>query len=112
MAPTHFEVRVSHPGAESYRRQYVRSANAFLEEVWDQRLRRDYGGGPPAAAPYDLIPAVVSTYGGWHPAFVQWLKRAVREAAERQGPTASPASMLWRTVGFLSVSLQRSNFQI
>ena len=32
--------------------------------------------------------------------------------AERAGPTASPQSMLWRSVGFLSVTLQRQNFQV
>ena len=28
------------------------------------------------------------------------------------GPTASQQGMLWRTVGFLSVTLQRQNFQV
>ena len=27
---------------------------------------------PPNAPPFNLIPAVVSSYGGWHPAFAQW----------------------------------------
>ena len=38
--------------------------------------------------------------------------RAVRAAAEWTGPTASPQGLLWRTVGFLSVTLQRQNFQV
>ena len=40
------------------------------------------------------------------------LREAVRAAAERSGPTASQQGMLWRTVGFLSVTLQRQNFQV
>ena len=61
---------------------------------------------------YQLIPAVVCSYGGWHPEFTQWWRGAVRAAAERAGPTASPQGMLWRSVGFLSVTLQRQNFQV
>ena len=37
---------------------------------------------------------------------------AVRAAAERTCPTASQQGMLWRTVGFLSITLQRQNFQV
>ena len=33
-------------------------------------------------------------------------------AAETAGPSASPTGMLWRTVGFLSVTLQRQTFQV
>ena len=76
------------------------------------RLHDDYAGGPPPNAPFDLIPAMVSTYGGWHPAFAQWWRGAVRTAAERSGTQANPHAMLWRTVGFLSVTLQRQQFQV
>ena len=72
----------------------------------------DYAGGPPSDAPFDLIPAVVNSYGGRHPDFVQWWRGAVRAAAERAGPSAYPAGMLWRTIGFLAVALQRQNFQV
>ena len=37
---------------------------------------------------------------------------AVRAAAERSGPTANQNEMLWRSVGFLSVLLQRENFRV
>lgn len=83
-----------------------------MEERWRRRLARHYGGGPPPNAPFTLVPAVVSSYGGWHPAFAQWWRGAVRAAAERAGATASLSGMLWRTVGFLSVTLQRQNFQV
>ena len=83
-----------------------------MERAWEYRLRRHYGGGPPAQASFDLIPAVANTHGGWHPDFAQWWRRAVRAAAERCGPTAHQSAMLWRTVGFLSVLLQRQNFQV
>ena len=66
----------------------------------------------PPNAPYNLVPAVVSSYGGWHPQFARWWKGAVRAAAERAGPSASPQGMLWRSVGFLAVTLQRANFQV
>ena len=75
-------------------------------------LRRDYGGGPPADAAFELVPAVANTHGGWHPLFAQWWRGAVRTAAERSGPTANQSAMLWRSVGFLSVILQRQNFQV
>ena len=76
------------------------------------RLRHDYDGGPPPDAPFDLVPAVVSTYGGWHPDFAQWWRGVVRTAAERSGSLANQHALLWRTVGFLSVTLQRQQFQV
>lgn len=112
---THFEVHVSHP-----QRSHVEAAQdrrgssncAFVEEAWRRGLDRHYAGGPPPDAAYQLIPAVVCSYGGWHPEFAQWWRGAVRTAAERAGPTASPQGRLWRSVGFLSVTLQRQNFQV
>jgi hypothetical protein len=112
---THFEVDVSHPQRSHMEAAQDRrgSSNcAFVEEAWRRRLDRHYAGGPPPNAPFQLIPAVVSSYGGWHPEFAQWWRGAVRAAAERAGPTASPQGMLWRSVGFLSVTLQRQNFQV
>ena len=112
---THFEVHVSHPARAHVEAAQLRrgSSNcAFVEEARRRRLARDYAGGPPPTAPFTLIPAVVSSYGGWHPEFAQWWRGAVRAAAERAGPSASLQGMLWRTVGFLSVTLQRQNFQV
>ena len=112
---THFEVHVSHPARSSEEHAQDRhgsSTCAFVEEAWRRRLTRHYAGGPPPDAPFQLIPAVVSSYGGWHPDFAHWWRGAVRAAAERAGPSASPQGMLWRTVGFLSVTLQRQNFQV
>merc|ERR1712093_193225 len=37
---------------------------------------------------------------------------AVRTAAERSGSLANQHAMLWRTVGFLSVTLQRQQFEV
>ena len=112
---THFEVHVSHPGrvqGESAQIRRGSSICAFVEEAWRRRLVRHYAGGPPPDAPFRLIPAVVSSFGGWHPEFAQWWRGAVRAAAERAGPTASLHGMLWRTVGLLAVTLQRQNFQV
>ena len=112
---THFEVHVSHPAQRHGDVTQVRhgsSTCAFVEEAWRHRLARHYAGGPPPNAPFDLVPAVVSSYGGWHPEFAQWWRGAVRAAAERSGPTASQQGMLWRTVGFLWVTLQRQSFQV
>ena len=61
---------------------------------------------------FHLVGAVVSTYGGWHPAFAQWWRGAVRAAAELSGSSMHAAGMLWRTVDFLSVTLQRQNFLV
>ena len=85
---------------------------SYVNAAWQHRLNNDYEGGPSARAAFELIPAVVSSYGGWHPTFARWWPGAVRSAAERVGPTASQTGMLWRTVGFLSVTLQRQNFQV
>ena len=65
-----------------------------------------------AGAPFELVPAVVNSYGGWHPNCARWWRGAVRAAAEWAGPTASQSGMLWRAVGFLSVTPQRQNFQV
>ena len=112
---THFEVHVSHPShlhPESAQIWRGSSICAFVEEAWRRRLARHYNGGPPPNAPYRLIPAVASSYGGWHPEFVQWWRGAVRAAAERAGPTAPAQGMLCRSVGFLAVTLQRHNFHV
>ena len=109
------EVHVSHPAqrhAEAVQVLRGSSNSAFVEEAWQRRLRLDYAGGAPANAPFALVPAVVSSYGGWHPEFARWWRGAVRAAAERAGPTAPSSALLWRTVGFLSVTLQRQNFQV
>jgi len=112
---THFEVHVSHPARSQHAAHDRRGSStcAFVEEAWRRRLAAHYGGGPPPNAPFQLIPAVVSSYGGWHPEFAQWWRGAVRAAAERAGSAgASAQGMLWRSVGFLSVTLQRQNFQV
>ena len=36
----------------------------------------------------------------------------MRNAAERSGSFANQSALLWRTVGFLSVTLQRQQFQV
>ena len=106
---------MSHPSRFDDAAQVRRGSSncAFVEEAWRRRLAVHYGGGPPPNAPFQLIPAVVSSFGGWHPEFAQWWRGAVRAAAERAGPAgASAQGMLWRSVGFLSVTLQRQNFHV
>ena len=112
---TFLEVTVTHPSdrrTDVPRAALGSTSSSFLEAIWRNRLRPDYGSAPPPNAPFDLIPAMVSTYGGWHPAFAQWWRGVVRRAAERSGTQANPHAMLWRTVGFLSVTLQRQQFQV
>ena len=57
---------------------------------------------------YGFVPAVVSAYGGWHLVFAQWLCGFV----ESSGAMAVATKMLWRAVGFLSVTLQRQDFLV
>ena len=112
---THFEVHVTHPNrlaSDPELRRRGQSPSAFVEGAWRWRLEHDYQGGPPPRAAYDLVPAVASSYGGWHPSFAQWWRGAVRMAAEHAGSLASQTGMLWRTVGILSVTLQRQTFQV
>ena len=92
------------------------SADAFVNAAWRGRLHRDYGGGPPGDAPYDLLPAAVSTYGAWHPAFVRWIRRLLRDRAAASAEHEAEASellggMLWRVAALLSVGVQRAVFQ-
>ena len=85
---------------------------AFVENTWNRRLGRNYRGRPLANDSFDLISAVVSAHGGWHPKSAQWWSGAVRATGERSGPTANQSAMLWRTVDFLSVILKRQIFQL
>ena len=92
---THFEVHISHPAhwhVDATQARRGSSNLAFVEEAWRRRLARHYAGGPrgrvrglpnlPAEAgkstygaftttttTFHLVPAVASSYGGWHPAF-------------------------------------------
>ena len=79
---THVEVTVRHPHATSGARrlpEWGSAEAAFVEDMWRGRLDRDYGGGPPGDAPYVLMPAAVSTFGAWHPTFVSWIRRFLRD---------------------------------
>ena len=63
--------------------------------------------------PFELLPAVVSTYGGWHPSFVRWFRRLTLVAAESvHGSQAREVRrhLLWRAVGHLSIQVQRDTF--
>ena len=87
-----------------------------MEAAWRGRLHRDYGGGPPRDASYELLPAAVSTYGAWHPAFVRWIRRLLRDRAAAGAEDAAEASellggMLWRVAALLSVGVQRAVFR-
>ena len=92
------------------------SGSAFVEAAWRGRLERDYGGGPPGDAPYDLLPAAVSTFGAWHPAFVRWVRRLLRDRAAAGATDEMEANglfggMLWRVAASLSVGAQRAIFR-
>ena len=77
---------------------------------------RSMVGGVQAGAPFELIPAVVSSFGAWHPDFVSWSKRLIAQVVDA-GPasgvgraTDSCKAALWRFACSLSVALQRGNF--
>ena len=83
--------------------------------MWRGRLDEDYGGGPPGDAPYVLMPAAVSTFGTWHPAFVSWFRRLLRDRAAAVAWSEVEANgllggMLWRVAALLSVGAQRAIF--
>ena len=111
---TFLEVTVTHP---SERRSNVprgalnATSSSFVEAIWRIRLRTDYAGGPPQNAPFDLIPAMVSTYGGWHPAFAQWWRGAVRTAAERSGTQANPQSCFGALLASFQLRFNGSSFK-
>ncbi len=96
-------------------RDWGSSESAFVEDRWAARLAGDYGGGPPAAAPYSLLPVVVSTYGAWHPEVVRWVRRLLRDRASASAANEAEANgllggMLWRVGASLSVAAQRAVF--
>ena len=73
-------------------------------------------GVPPANAPYSLLPVVVSTYGAWHPEFVRWVRRLLRDwasasAADEVEANGLLGGMLWRVGASLSVAAQRAVFR-
>ena len=89
--------------------------SAFVEARGGRRLATDDGGGPPVDAPYTLLPAMVSTYGAWHPAFVDWVRRLLRDRAAANSRNDSEANgllggMIWRVAALLSVGAQRAIF--
>ena len=97
-------------------REWGTSEGAFIEARWRERLTNDYGGGPPGDAPYELLPAAVSTYGAWHPRFVQWVRRLLRDRAAASAVDDAEANalfgnMLWRVAATLSVGVQRAIFR-
>ena len=78
-------------------------------------MAADYGGGPPADAAYTLLPALVSTYGAWHPAFVDWVRRLLRDQAAASSRDDMEANgllggMIWRVAALLSLGAQRAIF--
>ena len=78
-------------------------------------MLRDYAGGPPADAPYELVPAAVSTFGAWHPDFLAWLRRYLRDRAAALAHDDAEANvlmgnMLWRVGASLSVAAARAVF--
>ncbi len=118
---SYLEVHVSHP----LRRHpspslgdWGERPGAFVDWAWQRRLRVDYRGGPAADAPFQLVPAVASTFGDWHPSFARWLRQVAWAAADASaaggvgGPSAVCRGVLWRASVSLSVALHRGNFDV
>ena len=64
---TFLEVTVIHPSercVDIHRATVGTTCSSFIEAIWRNRRRTDYAGGPPPNASFDLIPVMVSTYGG------------------------------------------------
>jgi len=117
--PTHFEVHVAHPHGHAgagHLNEWGSSGSAFIDAAWRGRLDRHYAGGPPGDAPYDLVPAAVSSFGAWHPGFVRWVRRLLRDRAAAAASDELEArglfgGMLWRFAATVSVGAQRAIFQ-
>ena len=61
------------------------------------------------------MPAAVSTFGAWHPTFVSWIRRLLRDRAAAVALSEVEANgllggMLWRVAALLSVGAQRAIF--
>ena len=111
----HLEVHVTHPhpGGGARLDAWGSSPTAFVAAAWGRRLARDYGGGVPPDASFLLVPAVVSSFGAWHPDFLLWLRRLLRDRAAASAHDDMEAnvflgSMLWRVGASLSVAVQRA----
>ena len=106
--------RVAASGASWARTMATNSAQASAR-AWAARLAGDYGDGPPAATSYSLLLVVVSTYGAWHPEFVRWVRRLLRDRASASAANEAEANgllggMLWWVGASLSVAAQRAVF--
>ena len=57
-----------------------------------------------------LVPAATSSYGGWHPQFVDWVRHLLRAAVAHATPNLPGAaataisSAMWRVSGILAVA--------
>ena len=118
MPLAYFEVGIAHPHRHYARTRMAErgeSPDGFPRATWAEHLERDYSGGAPCDAPFDLVPVIASTYGGWHPDFAAWLLRAAHGAVEMHGtgvaggPPASAAGLLFRAAASLAIALQHGN---
>ena len=109
------EVHVPHPhlhAAGSSLDLWASSSTAFAIDAWEHKLG-EYGGLP--AGPFELIPAVASSFGAWHPDLLTWVKRLIGQIVD-SGPVSAIGSpgaakaALWRFACSLSITLQRGNF--
>ena len=110
---TYLEVHVTHPTAPTANHTAnALGTDAATTNAWNDKLRRDYAPLPERPN-FRLLPAVATTYGGWHTEtkrFLQECASRVATAAGRQPNSAAiKQALLQRWVCSLSVALHREN---
>ena len=111
--PPYLDVSVTHAIAPSANlRRNAEGPDAATRAAWDDKFAREYAPLPPRMA-FRLLPAVCTSYGGWHPATRRFLQEcAARVAAANAALPCSDTlarGVLQGWVTRLSVGVQREN---
>ena len=118
LAPTltYLDVSVTHSTAPSANHEHnAGHPDAAVEAYWASKLEREYAPMP-RRAPFRLLPAVCTTYGGWHPATRNFLRECASRVAAANASLpgaellASTALRGWTCR--LSIAVQRQNAQM
>ena len=110
---TYLEVHVNHPTAPSANHAAnALGTNAATTNAWNDKVRREYAPLPERPH-FRLLPALATTYGGWHKETKRFLKECASRVADTAGRQPNSAAirsaLLQRWVCSLSVALHREN---
>ena len=113
-ADSYLEVYVAHPKADNDHQwcRWASDTDPWARQKWSERLQSSYRNNVRPSFSVELIPAVVNTYGAWHPSSIAWAQHQIQAyvdgknipgLGERQMRTVTA-----RFVSHLSVTVQRA----